>query len=186
MRVIAGRYRGRRLFALPGDAIRPTINRLKETYFNIVREEIEGARFLDICAGSGSMGIEALSRGAAEVVFVEQSRQALKVLQRNLERCGIDSGYRIVAGDLFHELPRLNAVGERFDLIFFDPPYFRDLYRRTLTLIGKSRLLAPDGILAADHFKKTEIPDTAGRLTRSRMVRQGDSVLSFYLLTPDA
>ncbi|MBN2431825.1 MAG: 16S rRNA (guanine(966)-N(2))-methyltransferase RsmD [Acidobacteria bacterium] len=183
MRIIGGRLKGRQLLTVPGLAVRPTIARLKESYFNIVGEEIAGARFLDLCAGAGSMGIEALSRGAAEAIFVEKSRPALAVLRRNLAKCGLTSGYRIVAGDLFRELPRLAAHHENVDLIYFDPPYFENLYESTLELVARQRLLAQGGLLAADHFKKTPLPSRVGELVRVRQVRHGDAVLSFYAWT---
>jgi 16S rRNA (guanine966-N2)-methyltransferase len=180
MRVIAGRLRGRRLFVLPGLSIRPTIGRLRESYFDIVQDRIDGARFLDLCSGSGSVGIEALSRGAAQVVFVEKSHRAVQVLRRNLDHCGIGSGYRLLPADIFQEIPRLAREGDRFDLVYFDPPYFRDLYDRTLDLLAQCELLAPNGLLAANHFKKILLPDTCGALRRIRVVQHGDSTLSFY------
>ena len=180
MRVIAGRYRGRRLSVLPDLSIRPTIGRLRESYFDIVQGRIDGARFLDLCSGSGSMGIEALSRGAAHVVFIEKSRRALQVLRRNLDHCGIQEGFRLIPGDIFQEIPRLARQGERFDLIYFDPPYFRDLYERALELLDQCPLLEPGGLLAANHFKKVPLPDGSGALRRVREVQHGDSVLSFF------
>jgi len=180
MRVISGQFKGRRLTSLPGQEIRPTIARLKESFFNIVQSRIRGSRFLDLCAGSGSMGIEALSREASEVVFLEQSRKAIGVLQKNLTQCRIKAGFKIVHGDLFKELPKMTTSDEPFDIIFFDPPYFQDLYETALELVSTTHILATDGILAADHFKKTTIPDRAGELIRTRMVRHGDAILSFY------
>lgn len=180
MRVIGGRYKGRRLHAPADLEIRPTISRLKECYFNIVRERVPGARFLDLCAGTGSMGIEALSRGAREVVFLDSGRQAETLIRRNLAICGVAEGARLIGGDLFRELPRLGLEKAPFDLVYFDPPYFRGIYERTLTLVGEHGLLAPDGLLAANHFKKVALPETVGSLGRVREVRQGDSVLAFY------
>ena len=180
MRVIAGRYRGRQLHALPDLTIRPTIARLKESFFNIVQDRVAGCHFLDLCAGSGAMGIEALSRGAAEVVFVESSPQAAAILQRNLTHCGITGGYRLCREDLRQAIPALSRPGHRFDLIFFDPPYFEGLYQPTLELIDRFPLLTQDGVLIADHFKKTVLPDRVGSLHRVRLTRQGDGVLSFY------
>ena len=180
MRVTGGRYKGRRLFAPADLDIRPTIARLKECYFNIVRERVSGARFLDVCAGTGSMGIEALSLGAAETVFVDLSPQSRALVGRNLAQCGIREGYRQVTGDLFKELPKLEREGHPFDLVYFDPPYFQGLYERALALMGKGRLLAENGLLCTNHFKKTVVPQAAGSLRLSREVRQGDSVLAFY------
>jgi 16S rRNA (guanine(966)-N(2))-methyltransferase RsmD len=185
MRIIGGRLKGRQLLTVPGLAVRPTIARLKESYFNIIRAELPGARFLDLCAGAGAMGIEAISRGAAEVVFAEKSRTALDVLRRNLEKCGIDTGFRILAGDMFRELPRLFPAQPPFHFIYFDPPYFEDLYRRALEMVAAHNMLAGGGLLAADHFKKTAVPDRVDRLARVRQVRHGDAVLSFYAWAED-
>lgn len=185
LRVIAGNLRGRRLLVPPGLDVRPTTGRLRECYFNIVRDMVPGCRFLDICAGSGSNGIEAISRGAADVVFVERGKEALAVLEKNLASCGIRKGFRVAANDLFRELPRLGRAGEQFDLIFFDPPYFQDLYTRTIAQVGKSRLLAPGGLLAVDHFKKVGVPDRLEGLEAIRTSRQGDSCLTFYAWEDD-
>lgn len=180
MRVLGGIYRGRRLFMLPDETIRPTIARLKGSYFNIVQSRLAGACFLDLCAGSGAMGIEALSRGAGRVVFLDRSRTAAALIARNLQHCKIGGGFHIICGDLGKELPGLARRGDRFDLIYFDPPYFKDLYLSTLDTVSRLDLLKPDGWLAANHFKKIELPEKRGRLALFREVRQGDSVLSYY------
>ncbi|MBP7865010.1 MAG: 16S rRNA (guanine(966)-N(2))-methyltransferase RsmD [Acidobacteria bacterium] len=180
MRVIGGRFKGRRLHAPADLEIRPTISRLKECYFNIVQERVPGARFLDLCAGTGSMGIEALSRGAREAVFLDSGRQAEALIRRNLQICGVPEGARLITGDLFRELPRLGLEKVPFDLVYFDPPYFRGIYEHALALVGAHGLLAADGLLAANHFKKVVLPERVGPLGRVREVRQGDSVLAFY------
>jgi 16S rRNA (guanine(966)-N(2))-methyltransferase RsmD len=181
MKIIAGRLKGRRLFLPPDLSIRPTIARLRECYFDIVQDRIDGARFLDLCAGSGSVGIEAVSRGAAEVVFVELSERSLKYLRKNLAHCGIEAGVRVVRGDVAAQIPRLGRGGERFDLIYFDPPYFEGLYAGTLAAVAGSGILAAGGLLAANHFKKVAVPPAAGSLACVRTVRHGDSALSFYV-----
>jgi len=186
MNVNAGRLRGRRLLSVPDLSVRPPSGKLRECFFDIVGERIVGAHFLDICAGSGSMGIEALSRGAGQVTFVEKSTRALAVLRKNLSLCGPESGARVVAGDLFRELPRLARSNVPFELVYFDPPYFADLYERALALIAAQRLLAPGGTLATHHFKKTLLPENVDALVRLRVVAHGDARLSFYGRADDA
>ena len=180
MRVIAGQYKGKTLVVPRGHDVRPTIARLKESYFNIVDSEIENARFLDLCAGSGAMGIEALSRGADYVIFLERNKKAVQSIRSNLLRCGIRQQFDLIHGDLFQELPRLTARKEGFDLIYFDPPYFGDIYERGLQQIADGGLLNENGLLAAHHFHKTEIPSQVEGLSRVRQTRHGDAQLSFY------
>src|SRR5689334_11571765 len=128
MRVIAGIYKGRRLKTLEGSALRPTSDRMRETLFNILAPRIEGARLLDLCAGSGAIGIEALSRGAAHVTFVEASRKAASVISENLRHCGIRENYRFIARDALAALKYAARDNQQFDIIYFDPPYDSDLY----------------------------------------------------------
>lgn len=180
MKIIAGRLGGRRLLSVTDLSVRPPSGKLRECYFDIVGAQVHGARFLDVCSGTGSMGIEAFSRGAGQVTFVEKSARALAVLRKNLALCGPAAACRILGGDLFRELPRLRQSGAQFDLIYFDPPYFEDLYDRALRLISAERLLDPGGSLATHHFKKTELPGQAGELHRFRVVAHGDARLSFY------
>ncbi len=188
MRIIAGRLKGRQLFLPPDLSIRPTIGKLRECYFDIIQDRIGGARFLDLCAGSGSVGIEALSRGAAEVVFVEISERSLKYLRKNLAHCGVDAGVRIIRGDIQAQIHRLDRDGEQFDLIYFDPPYFEGLYDKALAAVAGSSLLAPGGLMTVNHFKKVTVPAASGGLECVRTVRHGDSSLSFYVRQhpPDA
>ncbi|HOT01142.1 MAG TPA: 16S rRNA (guanine(966)-N(2))-methyltransferase RsmD [Acidobacteriota bacterium] len=181
MRIIAGRLRGRQLFLPPDLSIRPTIGKLRECYFDIVRDLIGGARFLDLCAGSGSMGLEALSRGAAEVVFVEMSERSLKYLRKNLAHCRVEDGVRVIRGDVLVQIPRLARDGKQFDLIYFDPPYFEGLYDKALAVVAGSSLLAPGGLVTVNHFKKVMVPAASGGLECVRTVRHGDSALSFYV-----
>ena len=144
MRIIAGKFRSRTLEAPAGLATRPTSDRLRETLFNVLAPRIEGAVFLDLYAGSGAVGIEAISRGAASVVFVERAEAALKVLRKNMERLGIDAGFRIQTVGVSASLRRLAAgPGTGFDLVFLDPPYdSAEEYENTLGLLG-----GPGGLL---------------------------------------
>src|SRR5262245_38258932 len=132
MRIISGELRGRRLKAPPGLATRPTSDRLREALFNILGGDVAGSRFLDVFAGSGAVGLEAYSRGADSVGFVEHSRRALALLEENVEHCGASEGVRIVARDALSALRSLATKGEEFDIVFVDPPYEADLYAPTL------------------------------------------------------
>ena len=207
MRIIAGKFRGRKLKSPPSLQTRPTSDRLRETLFNILAPRIEGARFLDLCAGTGAVGIEALSRGAAHVTFVDQSREMCALIEANLEALEVDEDeLEIVSAEASEFLrrraartkpslsitprrlpargPRLVALLPRsqpFDIIFFDPPYAAD-YEVVLNYIGEhaARLIAEVGILIVEHDKKKGPREEAGRLRRYRVVKQGDSALSFY------
>jgi 16S rRNA (guanine(966)-N(2))-methyltransferase RsmD len=182
MRIIAGSYRSRGLEAPAGMATRPTSDRLRETLFNVLAARVAGAAFLDLYAGSGAVGIEALSRGAARVEFVERAEPALRVLRGNLARLGLTAGFRIHAGSVGPELRRMKAAGA-FDLVFLDPPYdAAQEYAATLGLLGGSSagLLAPGALVIAEHRKKEQLDERYGELTRTRLLIQGDAALSFY------
>jgi 16S rRNA (guanine(966)-N(2))-methyltransferase RsmD len=183
MRIIAGKYRGRRLKSPPTLATRPTSDRLRETLFNILAPRIKDARFLDLCAGSGAVGIEALSRGAAQATFVDQSRQMCDLIEANLEALGdAENEIAIVSIDASEFLRRrVKKQGEPFDIIFFDPPYAAD-YDGVLDYIGEHvvELLAEDGIVIVEHSRKNDLKETFGEVKRYRVVKQGDSCLSFY------
>lgn len=182
MRVIAGSFRSRTLEAPAGDATRPTSDRLRETLFNVLAPRIQGARFLDLYAGSGAVGIEALSRGAAEVVFVEREPAALKVLRGNVARLGIDRGVRIVSGSVARFL-RGAVAGCRFHLVFLDPPYdAAGEYEMVLSTLGgpAAGMLTDGALVVAEHRRKDKLEEQYGALGRTRLLQQGDAGLSFY------
>jgi len=182
MRVIAGSFRSRTLQAPAGLATRPTSDRLRETLFNVLAPRIVGARFLDLYAGSGAVGIEALSRGAAEVVFVERADAALKVLRANLERLEVRKGIRIVKGSAGGFLRQPESPG-CFDVVFLDPPYDSAWeYEAVLGLLGESAggKLAQGALVIAEHRRKDKSEDQYGALRRTRLLQQGDAALSFY------
>jgi|SRR5271166_390797 len=183
MRVIAGEYRSRVLVAPRGRDTRPTSGRLRETLFNVLAPRIEGAVFVDLYAGSGAVGIEALSRGAREAVFVESAEPALKAIRANLAALSIKGGCALEPRSATAALKRL-ALSERFaDLVFLDPPYESiGEYEAALGLLGGecSGVLAPNGIVVAEHAKKHDLSERYGELTRYRVLKQGDAALSFY------
>jgi len=185
MRVIAGKFRSRQLKSLKGMALRPTSDRLRETLFNVIADRVEGSRFLDLFAGTGAVGIEALSRGAREVVFIENHAPAAALIKKNLESLGLRVGSRVLALDALRGLERLfreaAAKPEAYDIAFLDPPYAAaEQYRRVLSCLGASALLAEGSLVIAEHGRNLELPETAGRLERVRVLRQGDAALSFY------
>ena len=184
MRIIAGTFRSRALQAPPGVATRPTSDRLRETLFNVLAPRISGAAFLDLYAGSGAVGIEAISRGAAHVTFVERAPAALKILRANLAHLGINTGFQIHESNVpqFLRRPPTSA----FDLIFLDPPWdAAEDYTTTLNLLGASasRLLASEAIVIAEHRRKQTLNQVYGSLNRYRLLEQGDAALSFYKAT---
>jgi 16S rRNA (guanine(966)-N(2))-methyltransferase RsmD len=183
MRVIAGKYRSRTLRSLKGQALRPTSDRLRETLFNILGPTVEGATFVDLYAGTGAVGIEALSRGARAAVFVEQHAPASILIRRNLESLGIKSGVEILSMDVLRGLKRLEARHLHAQFIFLDPPYAgTDEYENSLEFLGESSLVAPGGHVIAEHLRKLTLPERAGELELARVVEQGDAALSFYRL----
>ncbi len=181
MRIIAGTFKSRRLKTLPGAATRPTSDRLRETLFNVLGASVQGALFADCYAGSGAVGIEALSRGAEFVYFLENHRAAVRVIHANLKSLGIEKGFEVLSADVAAGLRSLEQRGVRFDVVFLDPPYKdADEYARTLALLGDSNLLAPAAIVVAEHHRKLVLADHHAALARFRTLRQGDSVVSFY------
>ncbi len=164
-------------------ATRPTSDRLRETLFNVLAPRIAGASFLDLYAGSGAVGIEALSRGATHVTFVERAPAALKVLQANLDRLSLKAGLRIHTGNTGSFLRKPQSRGAEFDIVFLDPPYdAADEYAATLGLLGgtASGLLSAGAVVIAEHRKKEKLEIHYGRLERTRLLDQGDAALSFY------
>lgn len=184
MRIIAGQFKGRRLKTLEGLAIRPTSDRLRETVFNILAPRIEGARFADLCAGSGAVGIEALSRGAAHVTFVEQSKKAAAIIQDNLDHCGIVEGYQLIARPVMNALKYFASERLAFDIVYFDPPYESALYNPVLWQIAREGLLAEDGVVLVEHRRSSPLLPNYDRLRPYREIAQGESHLTFYKLEP--
>ena len=183
MRVIAGSLKGRRLKTPTWDGLRPTSDKLRETLFNILAPRVAGARVIDAYAGTGAVGIEALSRGAAWVSFIEDDRRAQALIAENLALCGIGNVYAIIratvarAFDILHD----RRACEPFDIVLLDPPYASqhgDDLEPILTAAGP--LLAPGGVLVIERARRRQTPEAAGRLRRTREVSSGDSALSWY------
>lgn len=181
MRVIAGTYKGRKLKSPPSMQVRPTSDRLRETLFNVIAPRIVDTRFLDLCAGSGAVGIEALSRGALWATFVDRSRKMCALVEANLDLCKIPEDQtevvNLTAEDFLKQTS--NRKSDGWDIIFFDPPYAHD-YTEVLRLVDEHKLLNSGGLFIAEHHHKNELPQQVGGLNRFRVLKQGDSALSFY------
>ena len=183
MRVIAGKYRSRTLRSLKGQMLRPTSDRLRETLFNILGPTVGGATFVDLYAGTGAVGIEALSRGAHHVILVEQHAPAVALIRRNLESLGIGAEAEILNMNVMRGIERLEARRVHAHFIFLDPPYAADVeYESALEELGESPLVAPEGRVIVEHLKKRELAERAGDLELARVVEQGDAALSIYRL----
>lgn len=185
MRVIAGRFRSRQLKSLKGMALRPTSDRLRETLFNILADRVPGSWFVDLFAGTGAVGIEALSRGARHVVFIEKHAQAAALIKKNLESLDIRDDARVLAVDAVHGLEILakEKPGSESgpDIVFLDPPYGNaEDYDRVLSVLGFEGLLGEGSLVIAEHRRDFALPESVGSLQRVRVVRQGDATLSFY------
>ena len=183
MRVIAGKYRSRVLQSLPGNDTRPTYDRLKETLFNVLAAagKLEGSVFVDLFAGTGSIGIEALSRGAAYAYFVESGRKASQIIRANLESLGIGDSAEVLEQSAADGLRRIAESDRHPDVIFLDPPYrMQGAYAQAFRIIAQTGILKESGIVIAEHEKRFDPGPGEVHLTRYRTLAQGDSALSFY------
>jgi 16S rRNA (guanine966-N2)-methyltransferase len=172
MRIISGEYRSRRLKTLRGLDVRPTPDRLREALFNVLGPRLPGCVFLDAYAGCGVVGIEALSRGAARVIFIERKRRAVSLIRENLRSLGITTGFELHCGKVATVLQRLSA-----DIVFLDPPYNQEReYEAALEVLGED----PPSLAVAQHSSRQVLKQRYGQLGRSRLLRQGDNSLSFY------
>lgn len=177
MRVITGSARGRRLKELEGMETRPTTDRVKEGLFNVLQFDIEGRRVLDLFAGTGQLGIECLSRGAASAVFVDKRPDAVKLIRENLKLCDLTDRARIVAGD---SMEFLKSVREKFDLVLLDPPYQAELLEAAIAHIARHDLLTPHGMMAAEHPADKTLPALSAPYRMGRTYRYGKIAVTIY------
>lgn len=177
MRVITGTARGRKLRDLPGLDTRPTTDKVKESIFNIVQFDVEGRRVLDLFAGTGQLGIEALSRGAERCVFVDQSREAVKVIKENVEHTGFEQQSRVQQGD---SVAFLTSCRERFGLAFLDPPYAADLLEKALFKMAEIDIMAENGIIVCESAVEKVLPDLPAPYEKGREYRYGKIKLTLY------
>ena len=187
MRVVAGKFKGRRLKTLKGLEVRPTADRVKESLFRIFGERVVDADFLDLCAGTGSIGLEALSQGAKSTTFVDNNYHCIRIIESNLEMCGFDRKHpqvRFIHLDARKALTRLGKRKAKFDLIYFDPPYASKIHELCVKQIAEADLLSPAGMLVVEHQKVQEADWIESlildALILSRQERYGDTMLSFY------
>jgi 16S rRNA (guanine(966)-N(2))-methyltransferase RsmD len=181
VRIIAGSAKGRRLRSLRGRALRPTSERLREAVLATLGPRVEGARFLDLYAGAGAVGLESLSRGAAEAIFVESHRPAGRLIQDNARLCGFEDRVRILVMTVERGLARLRREGVRFDVVFIDPPYDRGEATAAMAQLGQwPGLVAPGGVVVCQHSRHEELGEEIGGLSRMRRKRFGETIVDSY------
>lgn len=187
MRIVAGKFKGRRLKTFKGLEVRPTADRVKESLFRIFGKRVVDADFLDLCAGTGSIGLEALSQGARSITFVDNSYHAIRTIESNLEMCGFDHKHphvKLIRLEARKALTRFSNRKAQFDLIYFDPPYASKIHESCVKQIAEAKLLSAAGLLVIEHGRIQE-PDWTeslilDELVLSRQERYGDTILSFY------
>lgn len=180
MRVISGEFRGRILEKLEGMDIRPTSDRVKESLFNIFGVKTFDCSFLDLFAGTGAIGIEAYSRGAAKVVFIDTDAKSIQVLKENLQKLNILDKVEVYNTDYINAINKLSADGRSFDIIFMDPPYMKGYEKIALNEVSDKNILSSDGIIVVEHDLGDEMPERAGKLTIYRQKKYGNTMLTFY------
>jgi 16S rRNA (guanine(966)-N(2))-methyltransferase RsmD len=181
MRIIAGKYRSR-LIRIPRNAeVRPTKDRIREALFDIIKGEVGGAEVLDLFAGSGALGIEAISRGAKSAIFVDDKRECIKTIEENLKALGIpDDNFNIIKMDYVKAIDNLVNDGKKFDIIFLDPPYYGEAAKKCLIKLSERDILKPLCVIIAEHHKRDILPKEMGSITSYRSVCYGDICLTFY------
>ena len=189
MRVIAGQAKGIKLTSLKASKVRPTLDQVREALFNILGHDLSGEFFLDLFGGSGAVGIEALSRGAEKVVWVENNRQSQDLIYANLKKCRFGSNdesktsyfnWELLKMDAFQVFPMLEKKALKFDVIYIDPPFVDNLYEKCLIGLSKSQLLKKESLIVVEHHNKNILQEIYGRLFRSDQRQSGDTSLSFY------
>jgi 16S rRNA (guanine966-N2)-methyltransferase len=187
MRVIAGKYRSRLLQGPGALRLRPTSDRLRETLFNVLGPSLEDSLFVDLFAGTGAVGIEAISRGARETIFVESNAKAARLIRENLKSLDILTTAELIEAPAIRGLEKMASRHLLADFIFLDPPYEKTAeYEQVLAFLDASHLIAPRGIVIVEHDRKTELPEFLTRLECTRQIEQGDAILSFYTLAAAA
>jgi len=184
MRIISGTCRGKKLMPLEGRKIRPTSDRIKETVFNILGHRVKNAQVLDLFAGTGALGLEALSRGAAHAVFVDACADACNIIRQNIDHCRFSQHANVVHHDIFSVFSVSAIPSKCFDLIFMDPPYNRDYVKKIFEKQEVALLLSDGGILVAEHAAKENLPDTLNGLDIFRQKKYSRTTISFLTRTP--
>lgn len=180
LRVISGKARGLKLNAPKNEDVRPTTDRVKESLFNIISEYIIDGDVLDLFAGTGSLGIECLSRGANKSVFVDLKRSSIDIVKSNIKKARVEDNSEVLNLDYKLAIDKLKAKSYKFDMIFMDPPYYENLFIDALKKIDESNILKEDGIIIVEHDTKEEFPENIGKLTKERSKKYGNTTLTFY------
>ncbi len=183
MRIITGEYKGRKIMPVKGVNIRYTSDRVKESLFSILGATVIGSRFLDLCAGSGNVGIEAISRGAESVTFVDINPACIKTIISNLQRCNIPTDHpkiNVIKTDIFKAIEYFNRNELGFDIIFIDPPYYSEILKKAIQEISLSDIILDSGIVIAEHDAKDIVDGDIGKLILTRQQKYGTTLLSFY------
>ncbi|MGV7222292.1 MAG: 16S rRNA (guanine(966)-N(2))-methyltransferase RsmD [Nitrospinales bacterium] len=186
MRIISGSAKGTKLVGLKDLSIRPTLDRVRESFFNQINADIRGSGFLDLFAGSGAVGIEALSRGAENVIFVEKDSGARRLILNNLEKCRFgndeqpDCKWNLIKSSAHEAILSLDKAGNKFDIVYVDPPFADDLYSSILLSLSSSNLLLESSQIIVEHDRKTDLEESYDKLIQIKSRRMGDSCLTFY------
>ena len=179
MKIIAGKFKGR-IIEMP-DSIRPTSDKVREALFEILKARIEGAQFLDLYCGSGAIGIEALSRGAKKITFVDNDHGCISILKKNLSKLGLPIAlYDIYDKDCINGIHFIRGSGSLFDIVFLDPPYYKELAKNTLIELSDCDILTPNALVIAEVFKKDNLPEEVGIFKKVRTSKYGDTILEFF------
>jgi 16S rRNA (guanine966-N2)-methyltransferase len=184
LRIIGGKYKGRKLAAFRGQSVRPTSDRVREALFNILSVAWEGKKVLDLFAGTGGLGIEAISRGACRVVFIESHLHAIRVLEKNIEALDLTSRCEVFKCSVENGIDLVGKANRTFDVIFLDPPYDKDLADTALSLLGGSDILDVDGVVVVEHHCKEELSVKYHKLYRFDLRTYGKTGISFFSLKP--
>lgn len=185
MRIVAGTHKGRRLLQPKDRSVRPTSERVKEALFSILGDRIAGVRFIDLYAGTGAIGIEALSRGATRATFVESNPASLNLLRANLERTGLADAAEVYSCSAETFLKRLETQREPLQILFADPPYSSDSVSMLLRSLGQGAIMTAETVVILEHPRKTTVPARAGRLILRRQYPYGDTTLSLLVMAPE-
>jgi 16S rRNA (guanine(966)-N(2))-methyltransferase RsmD len=182
MRIIAGKYRSRLIYSPRGVELRPTADRVKESLFGILGAAMIDKAVLDLYSGTGNLGIEALSRGAASCVFVDNNPRCVSAIKQNLRALNIDEGTEVILKDVSRYIKEATAKGARFDIIFLDPPYYKDTVKKSLLLLDYYNIITNHSIIVAEHYKRDELPgeEELKSLKLFRQEKYGGTFLSFY------
>ena len=185
LRIIAGTAGGIRIKAPDTDKTRPTLDRVKESVFSILQPYLEDTRVLDLFAGSGNLGLEALSRGALHAVFVDESKMCRAIIEENIQKTHMSGKTQIVQSDVFKAIQAFSNDGKRFDMIFMDPPYSHNYVNKTLQMIEKNDIINENGVIAVEHHEDEQPADVIGRIVKVRSRNYGDTIFSFYVRNPE-